>query len=164
MAVVFAVTAGLRSKLPAAEIAYLAVLSPLAEEVVFRGFAFRQLHRRAGWGFWPSVLVTALVFGLVHLEKGTSATQLAGIFFITAAGGAVFAWLFTAWGDSLAAPFALHAAMNLCWQLFPVGDTAFAGWIPTALQFTTALLAIGLTLLLRRRGATPATEAAASRM
>lgn len=149
MAAVFAITAGLGSELKVAEIAYLAVLSPLAEEVVFRGFAFHGLHRRAGWGFWPSVLVTALVFGLVHLEKGTSASDLIGIFLITGVGGALFAWLFTAWGDSLAAPFILHAAMNLCWQLFRVGDTAFAGWLPTALQVTTALLAIGLTLLLR---------------
>ena len=151
MAVVFFFTAGVRPELPAAEIAYLALLSPLAEEVVFRGFAFRQLHRRAGWGFWPSVLVTALVFGLVHVEGGRSMAQIAGIFLVTAVGGALFAWLFTVWGDSLAAPFALHAAMNLCWQLFAVGESALAGWLPTALQATTALSAIGITLLLRRR-------------
>jgi membrane protease YdiL (CAAX protease family) len=42
------------------------VLAPLAEEIVFRGL----LHRLAAqvWGRWPAVIISSLVFGVVHGE------------------------------------------------------------------------------------------------
>lgn len=46
----------------------LAVVSPLAEEMVYRGLAFGQLRRRAGWGFWPAALLPAAIFGWGHAE------------------------------------------------------------------------------------------------
>ncbi|MBW3672230.1 MAG: CPBP family intramembrane metalloprotease, partial [Acidobacteria bacterium] len=56
MWLVFALTTPLATNVSIASAFYLAVISPFAEEVVFRGFAFRQLYRHASLGFWPSVL------------------------------------------------------------------------------------------------------------
>ncbi len=36
--------------------------------------------------------------------------------------------------------------MNLAWNIFSVGESAFAGWLPTLMQVTTILVAIALTL------------------
>ena len=45
----------------------MAVLGPVAEEVVFRGAILRGLMHR-GVGMWPAILVSALLFGLIHLN------------------------------------------------------------------------------------------------
>lgn len=42
------------------------LLAPLAEELFFRGFLFRGLRRWAGPG--PALLMSATVFGLVHVQ------------------------------------------------------------------------------------------------
>jgi membrane protease YdiL (CAAX protease family) len=44
----------------------LVVLAPVFEEIIFRGYLFGQLRRRAG--FVVSALVTSLVFAVVHLQ------------------------------------------------------------------------------------------------
>lgn len=143
---VFAATMPLASGIDPWAVAYLAGLSPLAEEVLFRAFAFGQLRRRLGWGFWWAALVPALVFGLVHLRPGQGPGRMAGIFLITAAGALLFSFVYERWGWDLWAAWGLHAVMNLAWNLFQVGDSAFAGWLPTAMQAVTAGTAVALTL------------------
>ncbi|MGD2115479.1 MAG: CPBP family intramembrane metalloprotease, partial [Acidobacteriota bacterium] len=59
---VFSLTMPVAGEVDPWAVVYLAGLSPLAEESVFRAFAFGQL-RRQGWGFWWAVLVPAAVFG-----------------------------------------------------------------------------------------------------
>jgi membrane protease YdiL (CAAX protease family) len=44
-----------------------ALLGPFAEEVLFRGFLFQYLYRRAGWRVVWALLVSALAFGAAHL-------------------------------------------------------------------------------------------------
>jgi len=146
---VFSLTMPMARELDPWAVLYLAGLSPLAEEAVFRGFAFGQL-RKAGWGFWPAALVPAVVFGLVHLTGGQSPGQAAGVFAITAVGGLVFSFVFERWDGSLWAPWGLHALMNLSWNVFAVGESALAGWLPTAMQATTVLVAVALTLWRKR--------------
>lgn len=124
---------------------YTAFFGNLAEDIVFTGFAFRQLYRRAGWPFWLAVATTAVLFGLGHIEKGTTATQVIGLFLIPGLGQALFAWLFVRWGDNLWVPFALHCFMDFWWDLFAVGDTVLGGAFPFVLQIATALAAILLT-------------------
>jgi len=41
-------------------------LAPFAEEVLFRGYMFGQLYRRARWGFWLSAIVPSALFALGH--------------------------------------------------------------------------------------------------
>src|SRR5690606_20153008 len=42
----------------------LAVLTPVAEEILFRGFMFPGMARR--WGWLPAAIVTSVLFGLLH--------------------------------------------------------------------------------------------------
>ena len=130
-------------------IAYLAFLSPFAEEVATRGFAYRAL-RRSGWPFWMAALTCALITGAGHVEKGQTAASILGLFFITGTGGAIFCWLFERW-QSLWFPFALHALMNFWWEVFNVAPTALGGWFAFALQSSSILLAVLITLRFTRR-------------
>lgn len=43
---------------------FLAILTPLVEEILFRGFIYAQLRRQ--WSLWPSILLTSLLFGIAH--------------------------------------------------------------------------------------------------
>ncbi len=148
--VVFALAAPRAGSVPVVETLYLVALSPLAEEVVFRGFAFGQLRRLAGWGFWPAGLVSAAVFGWGHAEDASTLAEGAGLFLLTGVGGLFFCWLYQRWEYNLWAPFSLHLLMNLSWQVFAVGDSALAGWLPTALQVTTIVTATLLTIYRHR--------------
>jgi membrane protease YdiL (CAAX protease family) len=135
-----------------AEVFYTAVYSSFAEDLVYIGFAVRQLHRRAGWPLWVAVLGVAITFGLGHIEKGRTVVQMVGLFAFTGAGLAVFAWLFTAWGDNLWVPVAMHILLDLWWAVFGVGETAVAGGpVPMVLAGASVALAIGLTVARRRR-------------
>jgi membrane protease YdiL (CAAX protease family) len=44
----------------------LVVVAPIAEELLFRGYLFGRLRTQSG--FWPSMVVTSVLFGLVHLQ------------------------------------------------------------------------------------------------
>ena len=65
---------------------------------------------------------------------------MAGLFFLTGAGGVTFAWLVYRWQN-------LWVGMNLCWELFSVAKSAIGGWFPFMLQNLTMLLAIFITLV-----------------
>ncbi len=52
----------------------LAVLPPLAEEIVFRGFMFTGLRQKLS--FVPATIVTSVLFGIAHLQFGGSAPLL----------------------------------------------------------------------------------------
>lgn len=65
--------------------ALIAILvAPVAEEIFFRGFVFGGLNRR--FGFWPAVLISAVLFSLAHIEL----YKLIPIFFF----GLLVAWLY----------------------------------------------------------------------
>jgi hypothetical protein len=88
--------------LPLLLLAFVA-LAPLQEEMLFRGFLYRGLA--ASLGVWPSVVVTALVWALMHAQYRW--------FFI----GEVFAlgialgWLRARSGSTILT-FGLHATVN----------------------------------------------------
>ncbi|MBE0409345.1 MAG: CPBP family intramembrane metalloprotease [Anaerolineales bacterium] len=39
---------------------------PFAEELIFRGVIYKWL--RDSWGIWPGILISSLIFGIVHVE------------------------------------------------------------------------------------------------
>ncbi|WP_164009497.1 CPBP family intramembrane glutamic endopeptidase [Pyxidicoccus trucidator] len=128
----------------------VAMMAPLAEEVLFRGFLFGQLRRRARWSFWGAALVGLVPFALGHLyQAGHDLWGVVGVLAITGAGHLFFAWLLERWGD-LWVPIGMHALMNLWWHLFAVDSTALGGLQANLARFLTVGLAIGLTLRLRR--------------
>ena len=63
----------------------LGIAGPFGEELLFRGFIFRQLRRWAGAPFWLAALISSLLFGLGHYSQGDTVTAsliAAGVTFI----------------------------------------------------------------------------------
>jgi hypothetical protein len=121
------------------------------EEVLFRGFLFGLLFRKARWGFIPASLAGAVVFGLGHVYQGSTASEVAGVFIVTAMGAVWFAWLYIEWDDNLWVPVLLHVFMNLSWALFDVSDNALGGILPNVFRITTIFLTVWITLRMKLR-------------
>ena len=153
MLIGFAITRSLTPHIELLPLMFLTILSPFVEEIEFRGFGVRQLQRGTGWPFWVVVWPSALLFGYGHVEQGQSLKEMAGLFFLTGAGGVTFAWLVYRWQN-------LWVGMNLCWELFSVAKSAIGGWFPFMLQNLTMLLAIFITLYRTRSGVATVTSAA----
>ncbi|HUO86734.1 MAG TPA: CPBP family intramembrane glutamic endopeptidase, partial [Thermoanaerobaculia bacterium] len=127
---------------------------PFGWELLFRGYAFRQLHRRAGWGFFSAALVPPLIFALVHVGFAFFADQDLRIPLLAAGaallGGLFFSWLFVAWGDNLWAPVAFHGLLNLWWEAFGIDRDGIGTLGSNLLRGAAVVLAIVLTLFWKR--------------
>jgi membrane protease YdiL (CAAX protease family) len=160
MPIAFVVEGG-RPGLPDGDALLRGVLAAaVAEEVLFRGYAFSTLVRRAGWPLVPAMVVTALVFGLGHVPGALRTGewgQVLGAAALTGVGGAWYAWLLHRWGYALWVPIAMHASMNLWWQVFAVGPTAASGGA-AAVWGRAVTIAVVTVVTLRATGAgeTPA--------
>ena len=78
-----------------------------SEELLFRGFLMDYLQQNfAGLDTWSLVLISSAVFGFAHLYQGWRGTILTGVL------GSAFGVLYT-FTDSLLAPVAIHAAVDL---------------------------------------------------
>ena len=122
------------------------IVAPFAEEVLFRAFLFRQLYRRARLGFWLSALIPSVLFAAGHLYQSSDLMELLGILAITGAGSLLCCWVFIRWQDNVWTVFALHALMNLWWEVFAVDETALGGWLANAARLATVVIAILLTI------------------
>jgi membrane protease YdiL (CAAX protease family) len=82
------------------------MIQPLAEEVIMRSFLQNQVHRY--FGAWPGLIVSALVFGLLHVGNNAF-SWIAGLEIVL--GGLLMGqlYLFT---QNIWAPFAMHAIWN----------------------------------------------------
>jgi membrane protease YdiL (CAAX protease family) len=105
-------------------------------------FLFGQLYKRAGWRFWPAVLLPAIVFALGPFNQSQDPIETAGVLAVTALGALRFCYIFVQWGGNLWAPFAVHALLNICWFLFDVSDTALGGFYANGLRLLTVVLAM----------------------
>jgi membrane protease YdiL (CAAX protease family) len=84
-----------------------AVVAPLGEEIVFRGYWLQRLH--GWWGRNPAMIASSLLFAVAH---SWSATEGVGVLVVqTLVMGVVLAWLRLASGSIWPAVFA-HAANN----------------------------------------------------
>lgn len=81
----------------------ICVVTPLLEEIVFRGVIFSWLRGR--FLFWPSALISASAFALAHV------TRLPELFVIHILSGLVEAWLYERSG-SLWPAIICHAGIN----------------------------------------------------
>ncbi|HEL3784318.1 TPA: CPBP family intramembrane metalloprotease [Stenotrophomonas maltophilia] len=141
--------------LTALDATMLAVLFPLAEELLFRGLGFVLLVKIVR-GPWPWLaLPQALLFGMVHwlgfggFDGGGTALFVGAVI---ALGGFIFAWLDHLDGNTLWCGLILHVSMNLAWNVFSLDDAVALGWQATSLRIGTALLAVAaLAWQVRRR-------------
>jgi membrane protease YdiL (CAAX protease family) len=129
------------------DLLFTALLFPLAEELVFRGFGFVFPRKALGWRMAPAVLIQALVFGWVHwvgMEDSSLALQ---VFAITFLGGIVFAVLDAMDGYTLWCGWVFHVSLNASWDVFDVAPSAATGWLGNGLRVLCAVLAVGLVWL-----------------
>ena len=125
---------------------YLAGLSPLAEETLYRAFLCGLLCSRGGFPVWAALATQAAFFGWGHVGQGESLAESAGLLALISLGGFLFGWFFLRWNRNLWVPFFMHALMNLSWEIFQVSDNAIGGWYPFALQLSCLVLGILITL------------------
>ena len=127
----------------------LGLIGPFAEELLFRGFLFRQGRQWAGLPFWGSAILSSVLFGLGHLSQGETlgAALLAAA--VTFVGGIVFCWVTERWG-SLWPAIMLHAGMDFLWLSFLLGDNAIGGEIGNAARLAGLAVVILGTLVLTR--------------
>ncbi len=144
MLVGYAFAADFRLELDLESILFGALLAGIGEEVCFRGFLFGQLYRRVGLWFPIAAGSSALIFGLAHIYQGNSATEAAGVFAVTLAGGVWFSWLFMRWRFNLWVPIVFHVLMNLYWSAFNVGENALGGL--EANIYRVAVIALSLVI------------------
>lgn len=147
----FAFTGFIGDNIQLPVILFTCIFSPFVEEFQFRGFGYLLLKKYSHWSFCIACIPQAIIFGLVHLEKGSNLEEMCLILSLLFSGGVIFAWLLEQW-QNLWIPFTLHAFMNLWWALFSVSDTAIGGWLPFAMQIMTLTFSVMLTFVLKKRG------------
>ncbi len=82
----------------------IVIAAPLSEEMFFRGFMFAGLRR--AMSMWPAALISAAVWGSLHLGAGNI-----GVAIQLAVFGVILAWLYERSG-TLWAPVLAHAINN----------------------------------------------------
>ncbi|MBE5847480.1 MAG: CPBP family intramembrane metalloprotease [Lachnospiraceae bacterium] len=123
----------------------IAVWSPLCEEIAFRGFVFRGYRGNAG--FWRAAIVSAFLFGLVHLNMNQ---------FIYAFVFGILLALLTEATGSIWPGFFYHMLFNAIAVFAMYGDPSFAeGKAPLVqsdtemiLYYTGAQFALGVIFLI----------------
>lgn len=94
------------------------VLTPVAEELFFRGFLFQSLVPRIGT--WPAAVVSAAIFAAAHFEPTLGGTMI--MVAATFPFGVAAAWLLRRTG-TLLVPILLHAVTNASaslWEMLEV--------------------------------------------
>lgn len=126
------------------------IVGPIAEEILFRGFLFRQFRRWAGIPFRIAAVLSSLLFGLGHLWQGdTLLTSLEAVG-VTFVGGVFFCWLTARWGNLWPA-IVIHAGFDLVWVIFQLGDNAVGGLVANEARLAALAIAIAATLVFTRR-------------
>jgi len=144
--------AGFLPAVRASAIAGTVVLTPITEEILFRGLLFRQLHRRAGRNLVWAMVISALAFACAHLSPGDFHTRSLGWLLGTQIGmttviGVILAWLVWRW-DSLWPAIGMHTCLNLSWELY--GSGLSGGIKPFPMRVASMTIAVLLTLRLTR--------------
>jgi membrane protease YdiL (CAAX protease family) len=82
---------------------FMVILAPLGEELIFRGIILDSLLKR--YSSWKAIIVSALIFGAVHLNPWQFIPGFAlGIF---------FGWIYYHTQRNILQTFILHAVVNL---------------------------------------------------
>jgi uncharacterized protein len=158
-----AYTGKLQAAIDWRDILFTALLFPLAEELVYRGFGFIFLRKGLGWHMLPAVLLQALVFGWVHWVGMKDSGVALEVFAITFLGGIVFALLDAMDGYTLWCGLIFHISLNAAWDVFDVAPSAATGWLGNGLRVLSAALALTLVWWVRRprvpSGSAPSSDA-----
>lgn len=120
----------------------VALLAPLAEEVVFRGAALRLMLRSDRVRPWAAIIISALLFGLAHANPA----QLPHAILI----GILLGWIY--WRTGSIVPTVLYHWVNnsvafLLAQIYPDPDLKISELVPNAaLASCLSLLVLAVAL------------------
>ena len=158
MFIVALVFCHVRKDLNVVELIGLAGTYVFAEELLFRGYLFGQLNRRAGWNLWLAAIAVGVLFGALHLVnqvvKDMPIADQFGTVAIISMGGVLFAWVYAKWDCNLWVAISLHGFMNLWFSIFQMGDNPLGGWILNGSRILSGVFAVLITLyFLRKRRA-----------
>lgn len=150
MLVPFIFIAKVRADADGLFLVFTSTVWPLGEEILFRGYTFLQLHRRAGWNLWVAAAATGLLFGLVHLSQAAVQNQLIvgqlGTVAMMSSLSMLSCWVLTRWEDNLWLLVSLHGFMNLWWAVFDISENPLGGWFPNLMRLASLALIVVLTL------------------
>ena len=107
-----AITLFLSLKTPAAKLTFAAlgiVIAPIAEETVFRVFAFNALRKYGR--FWTAAVLSGLLFGFAHFQPGLSLFQTGVLTLPLALGGVILAIVYAKTGNAYASMIT-HGVFN----------------------------------------------------
>jgi membrane protease YdiL (CAAX protease family) len=121
------------------------------EELIYRAMITGLLIRVAKWAVTPAVLVSAILFGWVHLYQADDMMSAVMVFLLTSLGGIGFALFYKFWNWNLWFPIFMHMFMNLSFVLFEMGNTALMDRNGNIFRAITLLLAIGATIYISYR-------------
>ena len=85
------------------------LLAPIGEELMWRGMLFQSLRSRLGT--WPGVGLSAVAFGLIHLDPTATTGANLLVFVLIFPLGMLFAWMFHREG-SIVVPISAHCTFN----------------------------------------------------
>jgi len=107
---------------------YSTLLPGLTEEIFYRAFAFGLLIQAARMNLWTAAITTAIVFSLAHLVRSDvramPTSEMIGWLAMLSAGGLFFAWIYARAPWNLWVVIALHAGMNLWWDILFDNDAS----------------------------------------
>lgn len=155
MLIGYAIVFNFNEKIGVNSILISAIAAAFFEEVFFRGFLFGQLYRFTQLGFFPSVILGSLLFGLIHLYQSQDFITSIGIFMTTFLGAILFSWVYVEWFNNIWVPIFIHFFMNLNWMLFNTGDNALGGFYANLFRIISIVLIIFLTLLMKWKNKLP---------
>jgi len=101
---------------------FVPFIVPFIEEVLFRGVIVTSLQNSKWKAAWISILVSAVSFGIMHIQGFSSITDLFTAIWITIMGG-VFAFLYLK-TKSLWTTIAAHSIYNLTSSVFILAGIA----------------------------------------
>ena len=147
--------AGTKPQFAAGTLLMSAVASPLSEELLFRGYLFGQLYRRAGWPFWAAALVNAVPFVAGHLYqlRGNGwalVVSLTEVLVLVGVSALFAAWVYVRWDYNLWVLIFIHALLNLHSEIFASSEASVFGWVDNVAWLVTLILVVVGTIYRQR--------------
>jgi len=128
------------------DLIYTTIVPGLTEEIFYRAFAFGLLVQVLRLKLWPAAMLTGVLFGLAHLISASLRAEpimdQIGWVGMIALGGLFYAWIYERAGWNLWVVVALHAGMNLWWDMFDLTSSPMGNWGATI----SRILAVGFAV------------------